>query len=421
MVQKLLTKLRNKQLAVCIVGVGYVGYPLACEFSHHVNVIGYDIDSGKVNCLNKRHSEPQLSFSDNETVINDADVVIICVPTPININKTPNLKPIESASNTVGRNLRSSSIVVVESTYYPGVTEEFIVPILEDISGLCCGEDFWVGYSPERINPGDDEHVLSKITKIVSGQNSSTTQFLSELYSLITDVYPVKNIKTAEAAKVIENIQRDLNIALINELSIIMHRLDIDIDEVLDAAATKWNFVRYSPGLVGGHCIPVDPYYLVYKAKELGYYPKVILAGREINDSMPKYVVDMAVSRLVEAGKIVRDSKVLVMGLTYKENVSDCRESPSVEIICELRKKHIDVFACDPFVSSEQINKFGAKPYANEEKMDCIILAVKHKEFCTFTRVDLDIIMPNKPILIDVKGVYKNNASITDNYLYNKL
>jgi len=248
------------------------------------------------------------------------------VPTPITKSKEPDLKYVKSATEIVGNNLKKGAVVVLESTVYPGVTEEIVKPILEKKSGMKCGADFKIGYSPERINPSDEAHTLDKITKIVAGMDDETTEILADLYGLITNVYKAKDIKTAEAAKVIENIQRDLNIALMNELAIIFHKMGLDTKAVLEAASTKWNFHRYSPGLVGGHCIPVDPYYLVYKAKELGYHPQVILAGRAINDYMPKHVAEMAIKGLNEAGKVIKGSKVLIMGLTYKENVPDTRE-----------------------------------------------------------------------------------------------
>ena len=422
MIQELIDKLHNKQLSICIVGVGYIGYPLACAFSKYVNVVGFDIDKKKVDNYNSQHCSNNLYFTNDETSINNADVIIICVPTPVKKSKEPDFGPIKSSSQTVGQNMRSGSVVVVESTFYPGVTEEIIVPILENISGFKCGDTFWVGYSPERVNPGDDKNTLANITKIVSGIDNLTTQLLSELYGLITKVYPVDNIKIAEAAKVIENIQRDLNIALVNELAIIMKKLDIDIDKVLDAAATKWNFHRYSPGFVGGHCIPVDPYYLVYKAKELHYHPQVILAGRAINDSMPKYVADMTIKGMIESDKSIKQSIILVMGLTYKENVPDTRESPSVELIAELREYGGNVYAYDPFLTDEEITAFGATPYTfGQYPVDCIVFAVKHDEFLNYSKEDLENIMPVNPLIIDVKGIFKNNPKITASGLYKKL
>ena len=340
---------------VCIVGLGYVGLPLAKAFSRHLKVIGYDVDEEKVKELNGENKDENLRFTMDESKIGEADFVLIAVPTPVTKFKEPDLSFVKSAAKTVGKNLKKGAIVVLESTVYPGVTEEVVKPILEEASGLKCGADFKIGYSSERINPGDDEHTLNKITKVVAGMDEETTEILAELYGLITTVYRAKDIRTAEAAKVIENIQRDLNIALMNELAIIFHKMGLDTKAVLEAASTKWNFHRYSPGLVGGHCIPVDPYYLVYKAKELGYHPQVILAGRAINDYMPKHVAEMAIKGLNEVGKVIKGSKVLIMGLTYKENVPDTRESPVREMVKELKEFGIEVYGCDPLLSREKL------------------------------------------------------------------
>ncbi|KAF5434806.1 UDPglucose 6-dehydrogenase/UDP-N-acetyl-D-galactosamine dehydrogenase, partial [Candidatus Methanophagaceae archaeon] len=311
-----------KNKTVCVVGLGYVGLPLANAFSKHVKTIGFDIDRAKIQELNE-NSNANLICSSDPSSIEQADIVIIAVPTPVTKSKEPDLFYVKSAAEIVGKNLKTGAIVVLESTIYPGVTEEIVAPILEHESGLKCGVDFKIGYSPERINPGDEAHALDKITKIVAGLDEVTTETLADLYGLITTVYKAKDIKTAEAAKVIENIQRDLNIALMNELTLIFHKVGLDTNSVLEAAGTKWNFHPYKPGLVGGHCIPVDPYYLVYKAQELGYHPQVILAGRAINDYMPKHVAEMAVKGLNEVGKVIKHSKILILGLTYKENVPD--------------------------------------------------------------------------------------------------
>ncbi|MFY9404992.1 MAG: nucleotide sugar dehydrogenase, partial [Candidatus Methanoculleus thermohydrogenotrophicum] len=276
-----------KDTTVCVVGLGYVGYPLADAFSRHLRTIGYDLDTKKIARINAEPGNKVLATTDPAR-IREADVVIIAVPTPVTKAKDPDISYVVSAAETVGRNLKDGAIVVLESTVYPGLTEEIMVPTLEEASGRTCGKDFFVGYSPERINPGDVDHTLEKITKIVAGMDPATTERLAALYGLVTNVYVARDIRTAEAAKVIENVQRDLNIALMNELSIIFRKMGIDTKAVLEAAGTKWNFHNYRPGLVGGHCIPVDPYYLVYKAEELGYHPQVILAGRAINDSMPK-------------------------------------------------------------------------------------------------------------------------------------
>ncbi|HZD42566.1 MAG TPA: nucleotide sugar dehydrogenase, partial [Methanomicrobiales archaeon] len=292
---------------VCVVGLGYVGLPLAEAFSHHIRTIGYRRNEQAVQELNEKPGNRILATTDPSR-IQEADYVIIAVPTPVTKAKDPDLEPVRSAAEVVGRNLKKGAIVVLESTVYPGVTEEFMAPILEKESGLTCGKDFKVGYSPERINPGDDEHTLERIYKIVSGMDMESLNALSSLYGLVTTVYRAPDIKTAEAAKVIENVQRDLNIALMNELSIIFRKLHLDTSEVLAAAGTKWNFHSYKPGLVGGHCIPVDPYYLVYKAEELGYHPQVILAGRSINDGMPRQVADLAVRGLNDVGKVIKGS-----------------------------------------------------------------------------------------------------------------
>ena len=294
-------KLKDK--TVCIAGLGYVGLPLALAFSRHLPTIGFDVDAGKIRELAQANDNPNIAFTDNPEEIGNADFIIIAVPTPVTKSKDPDLSYIESAARTIGTHLKPGATVVLESTVYPGVTEEVLKPILEHESGLACGTDFKIGYSPERINPGDDEHSLERITKIVSGMDIETTEVLSSLYGMITTVYEARDIRTAEAAKVIENVQRDLNIALVNELSLIFAKMGLSTTDVLEAAGTKWNFHRYSPGLVGGHCIPVDPYYLVHRAKKLGYHPQVILAGRAINDSMPAHVAGMMI-RYLEPEKV---------------------------------------------------------------------------------------------------------------------
>ena len=342
---------------VWIVGLGYVGLPLAKAFSRHFRVTGYDVDEEKVKELNGENEEENLRFTMDESKIREADFVLIAVPTPVTKSKEPDLSFVKSATKTVGKNLKKGAIVVLESTVYPGVTEEIVKPILEEESGMKCGIDFKMGYSPERINPGDEEHALNKITKVVAGMDEETAEIVTELYkNIASDVFRAKDIRTAEAAKVIENIQRDLNIALMNELSLIFDRMGLDTKAVLEAAGTKWNFHRYEPGLVGGHCIPVDPYYLVYKATELGYHPQVILAGRAINDSMPKHVALTAIKGLNEVGKVIKGSKVLIMGLTYKENVPDTRESPMREMVRELKEFGVDIYGFDPLEAVPQSN-----------------------------------------------------------------
>ncbi len=370
---------------VCVVGLGYVGLPLAEAFSKSLKVIGFDTDTQKIhqldgNALRVMGKESQappnspithhpllmtqsLTFTTDPAEISQADFIIIAVPTPVTKSKEPDLSYVKNASETIGQNMKKGATVILESTVYPGVTEEIVAPVLEKESGLKCGEDFKIAYSPERINPGDEEHAIGKITKVVAGMDEETTELVAELYSKVTaKVFKAKDIRTAEAAKVIENIQRDLNIALMNELSLIFDKMGLSTKDVLDASATKWNFHRYSPGLVGGHCIPVDPYYLVYKAKELGYHPQVILAGRAINDSMPKHVAEMTIKALNNVGKVIKGSKVLIMGLTYKENVADTRETPVKGIIQELKEYGVDIFGYDPLLNDIE-HEFGIKPY----------------------------------------------------------
>ena len=413
-------KLKEGKAIVCIVGLGYVGLPLAEAFSKHLKVIGYDIDEKKVKELNEKGGD--VEFTTHPQKIKQADFVIIAVPTPVTKSKEPDLSYVRFATKTVGQNLKKGAIVVLESTVYPGVTEEIVKSILEEESGMKCGIDFTIGYSPERINPGDPEHKLEKITKIVAGMNDETTEALAELYGLFTTVYIVEDIKTAEAAKVIENIQRDLNIALMNELSLIFHRLGLDTKAVLEAASTKWNFHKYMPGLVGGHCIPVDPYYLVYKAKELGYHPQVILAGRAINDYMPKYVAEMVIKGLNEVNKVIKGSKVLIMGLTYKENVPDIRESPVREMIKELKEFGIFIYGYDPLLSREKIEEFGIKALDDFKiGMDGVIITVAHREFKEMTLDKLKEMMNDNPVLIDVRGMFDRREAEKKGYLYKQL
>jgi UDPglucose 6-dehydrogenase/UDP-N-acetyl-D-galactosamine dehydrogenase len=414
-----------KNKTVCIVGLGYVGLPLAEAFSSHLKTIAFDIDEGKIRNLgNNNNNEANVEFTSDPSRIKQADFVLICVPTPVTKSKEPDLRYVKSAAEIVGQQLKKGAVVVLESTIYPGVTEEVIAPILdlENESGLKCGADFKIGYSPERINPGDEAHTLDKITKIVAGMDEETTEILAELYSLITNVYKAKDIKTAEAAKVIENIQRDLNIALMNELAIIFHKMRLDTKSVLDAAATKWNFHPYKPGLVGGHCIPVDPYYLVYKAKELGYHPQVILAGRAINDYMPKHVAEMAIKGLNEVGKVIKGSKVLIMGLTYKENVPDTRESPVREIVKELKEFSVDVYGYDPLLTKEGIEEFSVKALDElNAKVDCVVVTAAHDEFKKMKLEDIKKFMNDNPVLIDVREMFNEEKAKNKGFYYKTL
>ena len=404
---------------VCVIGLGYVGFPLAKAFSKHFKVVGFDVNKQKID---KLKSNNNMMLTSDPSQIKLADFVIIAVPTPVTRSKEPDLSFVKSASRIVGQNLKKGAIVVLESTVYPGVTEEIVGPILEKQSGLILGQDFYIGYSPERVNPGDKAHTIDKITKIVSGMDEKTTNTLALFYGYITNVYKASDIKTAEAAKVIENVQRDLNIALMNELALIFNKMGLDTRSVLDAAATKWNFYRYEPGLVGGHCIPVDPYYIVHKSKELGYNPKVILAGRSINDSAPGFVASIAIKGLNEVGKVIKGSKVLIMGLTYKENVEDIRESPVKDIVKGLIEYEVNLYGYDPLLSLKQINEFNVK--AVDElviKFDCIIITVAHDEFKKMTLDDIKKFMNEKPVLIDVRGMFEKDIAIKNGFNYKTL
>jgi len=408
----------NKHL--CVVGLGYVGLPLLEQFSHHFKVTGFDINKEKVTRLSNQYTD--ITITSDPLVIQDADVIIIAVPTPVEKSKQPDISFVKNASVIVGQHLKKNAIVVLESTVYPGVTEEVMGRILEEESGLRIGSEFLIGYSPERVNPGDKQHTINKITKIVSGMNEHTTEMLKQIYGKITTVFVARDIRTAEAAKVIENIQRDLNIALTNELSIIFHKLGLSTKDVLDAAATKWNFNRFSPGLVGGHCIPVDPYYLVYKAKEIGYHPQVILAGRSVNDSMAGYVASLLVKGLNQAGKVIKDSKVLILGLTYKENVADTRESPIKDTVQELKEFNIDVYGYDPLLSNDEVERFDVKCVDSlDNGYDGIVFAVAHNAFKDISLMKIKEMMKGHPVLVDVKGVFSSVEAEKNGFVYKTL
>jgi UDP-N-acetyl-D-glucosamine/UDP-N-acetyl-D-galactosamine dehydrogenase len=407
-----------KNKTVCVVGLGYVGLPLAEGFAQHIRTIGFRRDQAKVDELNAIPGN-KIEATTDPRLIKEADFVIIAVPTPVTKAKDPDMEPVISASEVVGKNLKKGAVVVLESTVYPGVTEEIMGKILEKESGLRCGKDFRIGYSPERVNPGDETHTLPNITKIVSGMDKRTLKELSVLYGLVTNVYEAPDIMTAEAAKVIENIQRDLNIALMNELSMIFSKLGIDTEQVLKAAETKWNFHHYRPGMVGGHCIPVDPYYLVKRAKEFGYHPQVILAGRSINDSMPEYVANLAIKGLNKTGKKIKGSNILIMGLTYKEDVADIRESPVENMVHELKEFDVNVFGYDPLLPDSVIEHFGAIPYQEQKKMDAVIITVAHKQFREMTMDGILRLMNKHPVLVDVRGMM-NPADTENRELYYK-
>lgn len=409
---------------VCIVGLGYVGLPLAKAFSRSLKVIGLDVDKEELKKLNENSSSQNVIFTDKTEEISKADFIIICVPTPVTESKEPDLSYVEDAARIVGQNMKRGSVVILESTVYPGVTEEIVKPILESESGLKCGEDFKIGYSAERINPGDSEHSIDRVTKVVAGIDGETTELITRLYrKIVPEVFVAKDIKTAEAAKVIENIQRDLNIALMNELAILFVKMGLNTKDVLEAAATKWNFHPYSPGLVGGHCIPVDPYYLVYKAREFDYHPQVILAGRSINDSIPRYVAEMVIKSLNSAGKITKGAKVLIMGLTYKENVADARESPAKGLIKALKELGTEVYGYDPLLSNIE-GEFGIEAINNLDSVrdvDCTILTVAHT---AFKRISLDRLkkhMSINPVLIDVRRAFDEEEAKKKGFYYRTL
>ncbi len=420
---KLAGKLKEKTAVIGIVGLGYVGLPLAIAFAKTLRVIGFDTDTAKVSRLNQSNSSHRLSFTDDPREINHADFIIICVPTPVTKSKEPDLGPVLAAALTVSQNMKKNSVIILESTVYPGVTEDIVTPILE-ASGLKCGRDFKIAYCPERINPGDKEHTVDKVTKVVAGMNGATTDLVAELYRKVApQIFKARNIKTAEAAKVIENVQRDLNIALMNELSLIFDRLGLDTEDVLDAAATKWNFHRYSPGMVGGHCIPVDPYYLVSKAKELGYHPQVILAGRAINDEMPKHVGEVTSKGRNNVGKVIKGSRVVIMGLTYKENVADIRETPVKELIKQLKDYGLEIFGYDPLLDNIE-GEFGIKAVSDFEEIenvDGVILAVAHKAFQGVTLDKLKAIMNDNPVLIDVRRFFDSRETERKGFYYRTL
>ena len=409
---------------LAVVGLGYVGLPLAVALSRHMPVLGFDISSQRVEELRGGHdhtnevsdadlASASLRYSCQADDLKQASVIIVAVPTPIDDHRAPDLTPVIGASTTVGRHLQKGAVVVYESTVYPGLTEEICVPILERESGLTFGRDFTVGYSPERINPGDKVHTLATITKIISGSDAATADLLAQVYGSVVKagIHRASSIKVAEAAKVIENTQRDLNIALMNELSIIFERMGIDTIEVLEAAGTKWNFLPFRPGLVGGHCIGVDPYYLTFKAEELGFHPEVILAGRRINDSMGKHVAESVVKRLIRHKRQVNGARVGILGFTFKENVPDLRNTKVVDVIRELREYGVEPLVHDPQADyAEALREYGQKllPLEALTGLDAIILAVGHREYAAMTTQDLlgRFVDADNALLMDVKAFF---------------
>jgi len=434
-------KIKIREEKISLVGLGYVGMPIAVAFAKKANVIGFDISKDKIE-LYKKGIDPTkevgddvirqttVEFTSDEKKLKEAKFHIVAVPTPVNADHTPDLKPIESASRTVGRNLTNGSIVVYESTVYPGVTEEICIPILEKESGLKCGVDFKVGYSPERINPGDKVHRLETIVKVVSGMDEESLDIIAKVYELVVDagVYKAESIKVAEAAKVIENSQRDINIAFMNELSIIFNKMGIDTKAVLKAACTKWNFLNFSPGLVGGHCIGVDPYYLTYKAEQLGYHSQIILTGRRINDDMGKYVVENLIKNLIRADVPVKDAKVAILGFTFKENCPDTRNTRVIDIVNELKEYGIIPLIVDPKADVDEAKReYGIvfDSVDNIKEMDAIIIAVAHDQFLKLTLEDFKNMFKkgsNKgKVLLDIKGILDRKEYELAGYKYWRL
>ena len=433
-------KLVNGEEKLSLVGLGYVGMPIAVAFSKKVKVVGFDLNEKKIG-LYKQGIDPTkevgneaikactVDFTCDEAKLREAKFHIVAVPTPVNPDHTPDLSPVEGASTILGRNLVKGSIVVFESTVYPGVTEEVCVPILERESGLKCGVDFKVGYSPERINPGDKVHRLETIVKIVSGMDEETLDTVAKVYELVVDagVHRAESIKVAEAAKVIENSQRDINIAFMNELSIIFNKMGIDTKAVLEAAGTKWNFLKFFPGLVGGHCIGVDPYYLTYKAEQIGYHSQIILSGRRVNDDMGRYVAESLVKNLIKAGNSVADARVGILGFTFKENCPDTRNTKIIDIVNELREYGIEPMISDPTADRDEAKHEYDIEFVDMSEMkdmDAVVLAVAHDEFSSLTESDIAAMFNpanDKKVFLDIKGMKNRKEFEEKGYLYWRL
>ncbi len=424
-----LDELTARERPLAVVGLGYVGLPLAVAFARHCRVIGFDINKARIDELRggKDHtreveesslSAADIEYSDDPAVLAEAGVIIVAVPTPIDAHRKPDLRPVLGAGTTVGRHMSKGCVVVFESTVYPGLTEEICVPLLEKESGLTCGRDFTVGYSPERINPGDKVHTLESIVKITAGSDEATSELLAGLYGLVVKagIHKASSIRVAEAAKVIENTQRDLNIALMNEFAAIFRLMDIDTLDVLEAAGTKWNFLPFRPGMVGGHCIGVDPYYLTFKAEELGLHPQVILAGRRINDGMGKYLAENMVKSLIRLGIRVSGAKVGVLGFTFKEDVPDLRNTRVVDLVRELEEYSVRVPVHDPLADpAEALREYGQKlsPLDELTELDALILAVPHKNYRELTPAVLRerFKAPERALIMDIKGFFDRRAA----------
>lgn len=433
----ILKKLKNNTEKLALVGLGYVGFPIAYAFAKKgVDVIAFDINSDKVNLFKKgidptnevgdfNPSDYNICFTSDEKDLNEATFYIVAVPTPINQDHTPDLTPVISACKTIGRNLSKNSIVVFESTVYPGVTEEVCLPILEKESGLKCGKDFKIGYSPERINPGDKKHKLNNIKKIVSGMDEDTLEEIKNIYNIVVEVgtYPVSNIKTAEAIKVVENSQRDINIAFMNELAMVFDKMNIDTNEVVEGMNTKWNALGFRPGLVGGHCIGVDPYYFIYKAEKLGYHSQIVLSGRKVNDSIGKFIAEVAIKNMILEGLAPKKANVVIFGITFKENCNDIRNSKVEDIIKNLKSYGIEPTIVDPWADKKSVKKeynVDLCDISSINNSDCLIFAVAHEEFKRMKIEDIEGFYSDKSekkIILDIKSIF--NKKIFENNGFN--
>lgn len=416
-------RLKNKETKIGVIGLGYVGLPIALEFARNMSVVGFDINQQRVEMM-RNHEDPSeelpssafegcdIHFTSDPKDMEDVTFFVVAVPTPIDNHNLPDLTPLIGASKTVGGVLKKGDYVVFESTVYPGCTEEDCIPVLEEVSGLKFKEDFKVGYSPERINPGDTQHTLTNVVKVVSGCCEESLEQIAKVYEEVVKagVHRAANIKVAEAAKIIENTQRDLNIALVNELSIIFNKMGINTYDVLEAAGTKWNFLKFFPGLVGGHCIGVDPYYLTYKAKEMGYHAQIINAGRFVNDSMGAYVAKQTVKKIIASGKNIAESKVLIMGATFKEDVSDIRNSKVADVVREFISFGASVDVIDPHADSNHLMKEYGYGLVDSiaSNYDAVVVAVNHKDYINLDETYFKSITTDKAVLVDLKGIYKN-------------
>ncbi|MBK1407226.1 nucleotide sugar dehydrogenase [Staphylococcus hominis] len=431
----LFNKLINKEEKLAVVGLGYVGMPIALAFSEQLDVIGFDTNKAKID-LYKSGIDPtsevgdekiknsNLKFTSDESELKNSKFIIVAVPTPINRNKTPDLTPVESASKIIGKNLTKGSVVVYESTVYPGVTEDICLPILEKESGLTEGVDFYIGYSPERINPGDKKHKLENIVKIVSSSTNNSIDLISKVYELVVKVgvYKASSIKVAEAAKVVENSQRDINIAFMNELAMVFDKMNIDTNEVIKAMNTKWNSLNFYPGLVGGHCIGVDPYYFIYEAEKLGYHSKIVLSGRKINENMSKYVAETAIKKIIEADKKVKNANILILGVTFKENTPDTRNSKIIDTINYLKEYGVNIKIVDPVADKDELklhHNLDLVKINQVKDIDCIIYAVGHDEIKKLKRQDFNsVYKDDKKIILDIKSNLNKDDFLKDNYIY---